>query len=169
MRMNLGCGPVQPEGWVNVDVQPLGQDHVADVRSTGWWQTWSPDTFEIVVMNHSLQQFTVQEIPDLLSNVWRVLRPNGAVHIIVPDVIRAFEAYQRNDELWFPNHDNHDGCSLMLAQYLTWYSSARTLFTRRFLLTLLTDARFIPRQPLMGDCELDDRFGESIYADGIKP
>jgi predicted SAM-dependent methyltransferase len=107
-RLNLGCGHIQPPGWVNVDgsnrawlasrLPWLDESLVALKifpptefnRRTAWanllkpfpWQTGSVDA---AYLGEMLEHFTKEEGEHILRECRRVLRPAGVIRIRVPD------------------------------------------------------------------------------------
>src|SRR5687768_5180957 len=89
-KLNLGCGYVQPKGWANMDKLDYGQGErgVADVlQGIPAVDEW----FDFVLMNHTLQMFTYEELPVVLKEVKRVMKDGATLRILVPDLEQAIE------------------------------------------------------------------------------
>ena len=107
LRLNLGCGSVHPQGWVNVDAS-LGA-RLAQVpllgrvlaRWLGLRIAWSPDivvhdlrrpfpwpdaSAAVVYSSHTLEHLTRDDGRRFLAECARVLAPGGVMRIVVPDV-----------------------------------------------------------------------------------
>lgn len=85
MLLNLGCGPHYASGWVNVDVWPgVRADLVADLRSLPL-----PDgCADAVYAGHVLEHIGLADVPAVLAEIRRVLKPGAPVCVVGPDVDR---------------------------------------------------------------------------------
>ena len=80
LRLNLGCGPVIWDGWLNVDIVPLpGVDVVTDLDQP--WP-WEDDTVEEIIASHLYEH--VDKPLHFMAEAWRVLAPDGILDIRVP-------------------------------------------------------------------------------------
>lgn len=175
-RLNWGCGPVRPRGWVNSDVEPGdGVDLACDIRDG---LPVPDDTFDCVVSIHVLEQLPYLELDAALRELRRVLKPGGTIRLSVPDLDRAIGAYRAGDPRYFYVPDR-DVTSIggKLSVQMTWYGSSRSLFTYDFLQELLgrTGFRAIRRcafrETVSGDpaiVALDNRERESLIVEAIK-
>ena len=167
-RMNFGCGSIQPEGWINLDREDHGQQHVVDVLDG---LPFEDGHFEYIVANHSLQQIPWNDLPKALAEFRRVLNPEGAFRILVPDIVSGYRAYLRGDLAWFPNGEQT--VAERFCTWLTWYGTNVTPLTLEALDTLLTAAGMKAwlfysdkgreaREIWPGIFDLDDRGAESL-------
>lgn len=141
VRMNFGSGSVTPEGWINVDRQQYpGVHYVGDVRD-GLPPEWEGE-FEMIVANHVLSDLTHHELVPALAELRRCLAPDGVLRILVPDLLRAVQAYEEDDVAWFPLGDDLPGGDERLCTFLTWFGESRSVFTAGYLGTLLVAAGF---------------------------
>jgi predicted SAM-dependent methyltransferase len=83
LRLNVGCGHIPLDGYVNVDGRELpGVDVVADVRRL----PFDPDTVDEVYGAHLLEHFPLDELERVVLPAWKkVLRAGGTLHLVVPD------------------------------------------------------------------------------------
>lgn len=83
LRLNLGCGHIPLEGFVNVDGRPLdGVDVVADVRDLPVDEGQVDEIFSA----HLLEHFPLEELTRALLPYWfGLLRPGGRFAAVVPD------------------------------------------------------------------------------------
>ncbi len=145
-RLHWGCGPVVVPGWENSDVEDYGQEHVGDLLDR---LPWFEHTFDYVVTNHALQMVGYHEMVRALSELRRVLKPGGWLRILVPDFHLALRAYLHDEpEHFLIADDVEPTLEGKVLAYLTWYSTARTLFTRGRLVGWCERAGFARAEPV---------------------
>lgn len=117
-KLNLGCGHVTPAGWVNVDYfigarlvnHPFGRIlnrilrptrhawssdiHIHDLRRD---LPWSDGTVQAIYSSHSLEHLTLEDGRRLLRECHRVLRHDGIIRIVVPDLEHFINQYKNGD------------------------------------------------------------------------
>ena len=175
MRVNFGCGSVQPDGWVNVDRQDLGQEHVADAL-TGL--PFPDDSVDYIVANHSLSDLDHHELSRALPELCRCLVRGGVLRVLVPDLVAAFRAWERVDEAWFPLGDDLPSIDERLCTFVGWFGTAKSQWTAGYATTLLRRAGFeavVPARPKetllctdAGITELDDRLVQALIVEARK-
>ena len=175
-RLNWGCGPITPYGWVNSDiVAHPGVNVVADIQKG---LPLADGEFDYVVSIHALPEIPFRGQAQVLAELRRVLRPGGVLRLGLPDMDKAIRAYTAKDVDYFLIPDEHAEslAGKMIAQ-LTWYGVSRCMFTVEFAGELLSRAGFrliVPcrfRQTASefpGIVELDDRELESFFIEAIK-
>jgi len=82
-RLNLGCGHVPLEGYINVDMRELpGVDVVADAGDLPFERA----TLQEIFSSHTLEHFPQEALTRHLLPYWRsLLRPGGVFRAVVPD------------------------------------------------------------------------------------
>jgi SAM-dependent methyltransferase len=175
-RLHWGCGPITPFGWVNSDIEALpGVDVVADICAG---LPLATDSFDYIVSIHTLPEIPYGNLDRALGELYRVLRPGGALRLSLPDLDKAIDAYRANDIDYFLISDDvvRSLAGKMIVQ-LTWYGRSRSMFTVEFAAELLarTGFRAIERcgfrqtaSPFPGIVELDDRQLESFFIEATK-
>lgn len=175
MRLAWGCGSMCPPGWVGSDRSAYGQEHVGNLLDG---LPWPDGHFEAILANHSLQQLGYHDLVPGLSELRRVLAGDGVLRVLVPDIVAAFDAWQRHDRKWFPvSEDEEPTVDGALSAYLTWFGTNLTGFTAGFLKDVLHRAGFGTVAPCRagesrlghheGVAELDDRRGESLVYEAM--
>jgi predicted SAM-dependent methyltransferase len=166
-RLNFGCGSIQPAGWHNLDRDDFGQEHV------GSTELFEDDTFDVIVAHCSLQLTEYDDVPKLLAELRRVLKTGGVLRVSLPDIARGFTAYATNNLSWFPNGE--DSIDDRFSNWLTWYSTTRSLWTPDAIINRLRDAGFngyIDEFEFgvgaTGATELDDREHECFFIEATK-
>lgn len=99
IKLHFGCGARILPGWVNLDGWPVdGTSLAVDLRepipiATGGCQ--------LIFSEHTLEHFEMPMIRRILKEFYRMLRPGGALRIVVPDAERYVQAYANRDLTWF--------------------------------------------------------------------
>ncbi len=92
-KLNFGCGKRFAPGWVNIDF------HSADplVKRVNLLQgfPFADRSFDVVYSSHVLEHFTPQQAQFLLQEAYRVLKPQGIIRIVVPDLEDLCREYLR--------------------------------------------------------------------------
>ena len=108
MRLNIGCGNVPLEGWINIDkyYYPGSKYELTDQRAVDKWQehetsSWrygdatklnfESDTFADVIMVHCLEHLDMGQGSRAIMEAHRVLKPGGTLEIEVPDLLKGCE------------------------------------------------------------------------------
>lgn len=193
-RMNLGCGSIQPDGWVNVDKEEHGQEYKWDIakvyaprviRRAGGVMIYKERvptpgfdacSFDYIVANHLLSCFSHHELRDtVLPNILRLLKPGGVLRVLVPDARKAAHAYLDNDPAWFPLGDDLPDISDRFCTFLPWFGESKSIFDVTYLFGLGIDAGFVAWREcgfkvtkLCDDPEivsLDDREAQSLIVE----
>jgi predicted SAM-dependent methyltransferase len=176
MRLNWGCGLVRLPGWINSDQHAApGVDVVADIRHGLPIPSGSLD---YIVSIHSLPEIPFLDLPGVLWEMKRMLKPNGVIRLALPDLDRAIRAYQNNDRSYFLIPDEHvQSIGGKLVTQLIWYGQSKMLFTYDFIAEFLSRIGFrdicacafretANRYPEI--VELDNREPESLFVEAVK-
>jgi predicted SAM-dependent methyltransferase len=116
LRLNLGCGHVTPEGWLNVDgsnrawlastlpavdrlLTRAGLTPRSEFTGSAVYANltkdfpWPDNTASAVYMGEVLEHFTLPAGEALLGRCYRVLAPGGVLRLRVPDNARFWRNY----------------------------------------------------------------------------
>ncbi|MCC7539669.1 MAG: methyltransferase domain-containing protein [Deltaproteobacteria bacterium] len=115
LRLNLGCGLVAPEGWVNCDgswnaqlsrIRPLhelvsrlpilsGSRWPTNVEYLNLNRRWrfADRSASVVYASHAFEHLSTRSAHLFLSESARVLRPGGTLRIVIPDLLAHARAY----------------------------------------------------------------------------
>ena len=92
VRLHLGSGTQNLEGWIGVDLDPhdgwegaISPDVTGDIRALPFEDECADD----VMMKHVLEHIELSEQLTALNEAWRVLKPGGRLMVIGPDVEKA--------------------------------------------------------------------------------
>lgn len=116
IKLNLGCGHIQPEGWVNVDgsmrawlatrfswfdhtltnlkILPKtefnSRTHYANLNKR---LQWKDGTVDCIFLGEVLEHFTKDDGYRLLRECYRILKPGGIIRLRVPDNVQFWRKY----------------------------------------------------------------------------
>ena len=119
VRLNLGCGSITPEGWINVDgswnarlakypfirrmlgkIGLLSSDHagvpwnknvfIHDIRKP---LPFADASAAVVYASHVLEHLYVEEAQQLVREAFRVLSGGGVLRVVVPDLEAIVQEY----------------------------------------------------------------------------
>lgn len=97
MKLHLGCGKRHIPGFVHIDAIDYPHiDHVATIDNLSFI---GDNSVDLIYNCHVLEHFKRREVPRVLSEWKRVLKPGGILRISVPDFASLCEVYQRHDNL----------------------------------------------------------------------
>lgn len=90
LKLDLGAGAVSPEGFT-----PLGAAHGSGVYPL----PYADGSADEIRASHLLEHFAECEVPAVLADWVRVLRPGGMLKVAVPDFGKVAEAYVAGERL----------------------------------------------------------------------
>src|SRR6266852_4700932 len=90
--LNLGCGLRFHPDWVNLDLHPCSEAvQQCDLQK----ELPFPDgSFDVVYHSHILEHFSQRNGLRFLERCHKVLRPEGILRVVVPDLERIVEFYR---------------------------------------------------------------------------
>ena len=118
LRLNLGCGPVQPPGWVNIDgsnraklaaklpwldtaLQKIGvlppTEFGPHIRIVNLAKTlpWADRSVGAIYAGELWEHFEFADAERLTRECFRVLKPGGVLRVTVPDAAQLWGKYMR--------------------------------------------------------------------------
>ncbi len=95
-RLNVGCGQVALEGWVNVDVSSDSRvvNLVWDARDRF---PIDDGTCRFIYNEHFLEHLTIEDGVAFLRECRRILQPDGVLRIAMPSLEEVVRQYYEND------------------------------------------------------------------------
>ena len=175
-RLNWGCGTEPEPGWVNSDIKDgPGIDLSCDILRG---LPLEDGSMEYVVSIHALPELRYPDVVPALTELRRVLAPEGVLRLALPDLDRGIRAYLDGDRDYFlvPDEDAGSIGAKFIVQML-WYGYSKTLFTYDFTRELLQRAGFSDIQrcrygqtagPYPEIVQLDNRPEESLFVEARK-
>lgn len=95
--LHLGCGPINAQGFVNIDAQPL--PHVHHVCDAYPLQMFPSNCADLVYASHILEHFSWLKTKDVLEEWRRVLKPGGILRLGVPDFPTLLRMYEDTGDI----------------------------------------------------------------------
>ena len=102
--LNIGCGALAPDGWLNIDASPtlraskvpllgrlvkLDPEHIAPnavYRDIVAGPPLEPESCDLIFASHVLEHLSLADAQIMLDRVYVGLKPGGIFRIIVPDL-----------------------------------------------------------------------------------
>jgi predicted SAM-dependent methyltransferase len=100
MKLNIGSYDVRKEGWTNIDIDPLAEP---DIVTPAWdLHMFEDNSVDEIYSGHMIEHLDKYETRKTYKEWWRVLKPNGLLHVVVPDICKAIEMYwdKKLDMAW---------------------------------------------------------------------
>src|SRR5688572_2731023 len=119
LKLNLGCGSVRPEGWINTDSSwnahlqrlPVIGTLVSKMFRTVEYDSnnlqymnlnkrwpYKNNSVDIVYASHLFEHLTLRSADLFLRESFRCLNPGGVVRLVVPDLYKICKRYVQEYE-----------------------------------------------------------------------
>jgi predicted SAM-dependent methyltransferase len=94
LKIHLGAGPINLQGWVNIDARQAPHIHL---HSEGFaLKEFADGAISEIYMCHVLEHFAFEEIGEILRNFHKKLKVGGVLRLSVPDFDSLVTVYQAN-------------------------------------------------------------------------
>lgn len=133
VKLHLGCGQVLLDGYINIDTFPYPGAHL--VRNVTSSRLWSLHSVDLIYTSHVLEHIPRADVPRVLAQWRKFLKPTGILRISVPDFGVLHRVYSERGQL------NEIAPPLMGGQY-NRYDFHYSIFDRVSLEELLFEAGF---------------------------
>ena len=115
LKLNIGCGDTHMDGFINVDLYNKSADALWNAKSL----PLNDNSVSLILSYQTIEHFNHEEVPSILKEWFRVLKPKGEVHLNTPDIITSCELVVKNpDRIWYLSrifgNQSHEG------QYHRW-------------------------------------------------
>lgn len=89
--LNFACGSRIHPDWVNIDFSPIDNR----VKKVNLLSTlpFKNDSFDVAYSSHFLEHLHPNKAVQILKEIKRILKPNGIVRIVVPDLQNMVQVY----------------------------------------------------------------------------
>ncbi|PNW30957.1 UNVERIFIED_CONTAM: methyltransferase type 11 [Euhalothece sp. KZN 001] len=108
--LNLGCGRRYHPDWTNLDFRSTGEGVIAHNLNQNI--PFPNESFDVVYHSHLLEHFSRSNAESFLKECYRVLRPQGVLRVVVPDLeqiaityLTALEKADGGFEQWQNNYE----------------------------------------------------------------
>jgi predicted SAM-dependent methyltransferase len=101
--LNIGCGTKFHKDWVNIDMASDSPYVIRYNLLNGL--PFEDEKFDVVYHSQVLEHFTKDDATVFLKECYRVLKPNGIIRIVVPDLENIVDEYKKylNENLTGPS------------------------------------------------------------------
>lgn len=94
-RINVGCGHIQPDGYINVDIRDVPG---IDIISSASALPFADNLLDEIYCSHLVEHFTELELERIIfPHWWKKLNSDGILKVIVPDAQSMMTAYLRGE------------------------------------------------------------------------
>ncbi|MDB9308496.1 methyltransferase domain-containing protein [Aphanizomenon sp. CS-733/32] len=107
--LNLGCGNRYHPEWTNINFTSTGDGVIAHNLTQGI--PFPDNYFDVVYHSHVLEHFPKAQAEDFIKDCYRVLRPQGILRVVVPDLeeiartyLAAFDKVNNGFREWDDNY-----------------------------------------------------------------
>jgi len=97
MKLHLGCGKRDFEGWINVDLADF--PHVHHTSSVNDLSMFEDQSADIIYSSHTLEYFDRNEAVNVLTEWQRVLKIGGILRIAVPNFEALIKVYKQTNDI----------------------------------------------------------------------
>ncbi len=80
MKLDLGCGPKEKEGYIGLDVVDFGHNIVSNFEKDTL--PFVANEVDYIYCHHVIEH--LRDVRNCFNECWRVLKPNGKLEIFVP-------------------------------------------------------------------------------------
>jgi predicted SAM-dependent methyltransferase len=95
LKVHLGAGPINIQGWVNIDAR---SDLHIHLQSDGFdLNEFVDGALSEIYMCHVLEHFSFEESKVILNNLYKKLKVGGVLRLSVPDFDGLIAAYHSNE------------------------------------------------------------------------
>ena len=173
-RLNWGCGKITPASWINSDIAAEPGVDISGNILDGL--PLDDHSIDYISSQHALPELKIYDQVEALSELHRILKPDGVLRLSLPDLDLAIAAYQNGKRDYFLIWD-WDTISGNFITQMLWYNLSLTPFTYEFAEELLQKAGFrnVCRvayhqtvSPYPEIVELDSREQESFFVEAVK-
>ena len=188
--INLGSGSSAIKGFINIDFFNVKNiDYSADIRKP---LKIDSGVVSGILCEHTIEHLTYTQAQHILNECYRVLKPNGVIRIILPDLSIFIENYSAKNERWFKGWESlmfinsedeirsrrrlsspMEAISFVTQEYghlSAWDEETIAIYLRRagFSKIMPTKYRVGQVDALLVDLDAEDRRYVSLYVEAMK-
>jgi predicted SAM-dependent methyltransferase len=178
--LNLGCGPVTYEGWINADEYAFKRSLREKEFQPDWrlditnpWKCEN-DYWDGIFTQHVLEHVTYSEVVFVLEECFRTLKPGCWIRISVPGLRRYVDFYEgRNTDSFFAQFPH----KALAISFLTQMHFHKSAWDGDLMTSLLAEIGFQNAREVNFGTGTDQRLikdqdvkaEESLYVEAQKP
>jgi predicted SAM-dependent methyltransferase len=91
--INIGCGSKYHKDWVNIDMASHSREVISHNLLEGI--PFPDESFEVVYHSQVLEHFPKEKAPDFIKECFRILKKDGVIRIVVPDLENIVNEYKK--------------------------------------------------------------------------
>jgi hypothetical protein len=95
LKVHLGAGPINIQGWLNIDARQAPHIHI--VTEVLELNEFSNGSISEIYMCHVLEHFSLQEVDSLVAKFHEKLTKGGILRLSVPDFDKLVTVYQAEE------------------------------------------------------------------------
>lgn len=152
MKLDLGAGPISPEGY-----KPVGHEHGSEIYPL----PYDDNSVDIVRCSHCLEHFPQNKAVEIVREWARVLKPGGKLRIAVPDFGKIAQGYV--------DGQNQPTAGWVMGGQLDTDDFHRSIFDREQLRGLFAAAGLVLLGPWQSEIEDCAAYDVSLNIEGTKP
>lgn len=103
LKLHIGAGLNTLDGWINTDIYANKQNLYLNLTKP---ITFSDDIFDFVYSEHVFEHFSYEECRFMLSECLRVMKNNGVLRIVTPDLKFLIRLYEDTDSTFINDYIN---------------------------------------------------------------
>lgn len=134
LKLHIGAGTINLEGWVNIDARAANHIHLN--TNSVMLDEFSNHSIAEIYMCHVLEHFTLTEIESILNRYRQKLKIGGILRVSVPDfdlLVKIYEQTNKNLKLITPS---------ILGGQEYEYNFHKIIFNHELLVSILSKAGF---------------------------
>jgi len=94
VKLHIGCGTVNVQGWINMDARAFPHTHIV---SKGFdLEMFTDGAVSQIYLCHVLEHFSYHEIQGILAKFHKKLAKGGRIYISVPDFDKLVSVFSEN-------------------------------------------------------------------------
>tara|TARA_B100001027_G_C16225639_1_gene312009 strand:+ start:343 stop:990 length:648 start_codon:yes stop_codon:yes gene_type:complete len=97
LKIHLGPGNVNLQGWINID--GLRMPHIHNIDKDFDLKEFNDNSISEIYLSHVLEHFSFQDSKSFLQKLKSKLKSNGTLRISVPDIDKILNAYNSTNNL----------------------------------------------------------------------
>ncbi|WP_320667182.1 hypothetical protein [Prochlorococcus sp. MIT 1307] len=150
IKLHLGPGEVNLQGWVNIDARK--ESHIHLKKEGFLLESFSDGSIAEIYLCHVLEHFSFLEVESMLQVFHSKLIPTGLVRVSVPDFDKIIEVYNKS------KCDINSIIKILMGGQTYEYNFHKSMYNKKSLINVLTNNGF----ELIEEWSPKEVFGSSL-------